>query len=97
MKRLAALALLGGLGGCSEAAPTRIDGSSPEAFARTTAEARQDLPAADRLTFDAAIATMPARRYAETDPEARARAVFDGMTAAEVVATETNRMKGIDQ
>lgn len=96
MKHLVALALLGGLGGCSEPPPTRIDGSSSEAFARTTADARQDLPAADRLTFDAAIATMPARRYADTDPAARARRAFDGMTAAEVVATETNRMKGIE-
>lgn len=97
MIRLAALALLGGLAGCSEAAPTRIDGSSPEAFARTTAAARADLPAADTLTFDSAIATMPARRYAESDPLARARAAFDGMTAAEVVAIETDRLKGIDR
>ena len=97
MRRLAVIALLSGLGGCSEAVPTRIDGSSPEAFARTTSAARQDLPAADRLTFDSAIATIPARRYAATDPAARARSAFDGMTAAEVVASETNRMKGIDQ
>lgn len=97
MKRLAALALMGGLGGCGEEAPTRIDGSSPEAFARTTAAARQQLPEGERLTFDAAIATMPARRYAERDPQARAREAFDGMTGAEVVASETNRLKGIDQ
>jgi hypothetical protein len=94
---LAAFALVAALGGCREEAPTIIDGSSPAAFARTTAAARDDLPAADRLTFDRAIATMPARRYADVDPAARARAAFDGMTAAEVVATETNRMKGIDQ
>jgi hypothetical protein len=97
MKAVAAFAVMAGLSGCSEAVPTRIDGSSPEAFARTTAQAREDLPAADRLTFDAAIATMPARRYAEHDPAARARSAFDGMTAADVVATETNRMKGFDQ
>ena len=97
MTRWASLALMGALIGCSEAPPTRIDGSSPEAFARTTAAARQDLPAADMLTFDSAIATMPARRYGATDPAARARAAFDGMTAAEVVASETNRLKGIDR
>jgi hypothetical protein len=41
--------------------------------------------------FDAAIATMPARRYADHDPQAKARMTFDGMTAAEVVATERER------
>ena len=91
MKRLAAFALVAGLAGCSEAAPTRIDGSSPEAFARTTTAARRDLPVADRLTFDAAIATMPSRRYADHDPQAKARVAFDGMTAADVVATERER------
>ena len=91
MKSAAALALIAGLAGCSEAAPTRIDGSSPEAFARSTADARQDLPVADRLAFDSAIASVPARRYAEQDPAANARAAFDGLTAAEVVASERNR------
>ncbi len=75
---------------CSEP-PTRIDGSSPAAFARTTAAARQDLPVADRLAFDGAIATMPARRYADRDPAATARVAFDGLTAAEVVASERER------
>jgi hypothetical protein len=41
--------------------------------------------------FDSAIATMPARRYADHDPEAKARIAFDGMTAADVVATERER------
>jgi hypothetical protein len=91
MKRLAVFALVAGLAGCSEAAPTRIDGSSPEAFARTTTAARRDLPVADRLMFDAAIATMPSRRYADHDPQAKARVAFDGMTAADVVATERER------
>lgn len=91
MKQLAAFAVVAGLAGCSEAAPTRIDGSSPEAFERTTTAARRDLPVADRLMFDAAIATMPARRYADHDPQAKARVAFDGMTAAEVVATERER------
>jgi hypothetical protein len=91
MRLLAAFAMVAGLAGCSEAAPTRIDGSSPEAFERTTTAARRDLPVADRLMFDAAIATMPARRYADHDPQAKARMTFDGMTAAEVVATERER------
>ena len=76
------------------AAPTRIDGSSPEAFARTTAAARRDLPVADRLAFDSAIATVPARRYADHDPAATARIAFDGLTAAEVVRSERNRSPG---
>ena len=94
MKRLTAFALVAGLASCSETAPTRIDGSSPEAFERTIAIVRQDLPAADRLAFDAAIATVPGRRYANRDPAATARASFDGMTAAEVVETERRRTTG---
>ena len=78
---------------CSEP-PTRIDGSSPATFARTTEAARQDLPVADRLAFDGAIAMMPARRYADRDPAATARVAFDGMTAAEVVASERERSPG---
>lgn len=95
MRRAAAFVLVAAIAGCSEAAPTRIDGSSPEAFERTTASARRDLPTADRLMFDRAIATVPARRYGDHDPSATARAAFDGLTAAEVVASETERSKGI--
>ena len=94
MKVLAALALVAGLAGCSDSPPTRIDGSSPEAFARTTEAARRDLPVADRLMFDSAIATMPARRYADQDPAATARVAFDGLTAAEVVRSERERLMG---
>ena len=82
------------LASCTDHAPTRIDGSSPDSFARTTEKARRDLPVADRLMFDSAIATVPARRYANDDPAATARIAFDGLTAAEVVATETDRTKG---
>lgn len=71
-----------------------IDGSSAEAFARTAEAARRDLPVADRLDFDRAIATVPARRYGNRDPAAAARSAFDGMTAAEVVATERERTQG---
>ncbi len=80
------------LGACTEPAPTRIDGSSAEAFARTAMAARQDLPIADRLDFDSAIATVPARRYADRDPAAAARVAFDGLTAAEVVESERARL-----
>ncbi len=93
MKRLAALVLLGSAA-CSEQQSVRIDGSSAQAFAVTTSAARRDLPIAERLIFDSAIATIPARRYADTDPAATARAAFDGMTAAEIVASERNRSPG---
>ena len=79
------------LGACSEQAPTRVDGSSAEAFERTTKAARRDLPIADRLDFDSAIARVPARHYANRDPAAAERVAFDGLTAAEVVATERER------
>ena len=49
---------------------------------------------ADRLDFDRAIATVPARRYGNRDPSAAARVAFDGMTAAQVVATERERTNG---
>ncbi|MCY7338814.1 MAG: hypothetical protein LH465_02490 [Sphingomonas bacterium] len=94
MIRAAVIALVGGLAACTDPPATRIDGSSPDAFAVSTAAARQDLPAADRLMFDSAIATVPARLYANRDPAATARAAFDGLTAAEIVAIERNRTSG---
>ena len=93
-ERAFALALGLWLTACSDPDPTRLDGSSPDAFARTAAAARQELPVADRLMFDSAIATVPARRYANQDPAAAARSAFDGMTAAAVVATERERTDG---
>ena len=86
--------MMGAVVACDQAEPARIDGSSAEAFAVTTEAARRDLPVADRLIFDAAIATVPARRYGNDDPAASARAAFDGMTASEVVATERERTSG---
>jgi hypothetical protein len=65
---------------------TVIDGSSPERFAQTTEKARRDLSIKDRLTFDAAINTVGGRRYADKDPDATARELYNGMTAADVVA-----------
>jgi hypothetical protein len=80
-----AAALVLALAGCHKA-PTVIDGSSPQAFERTTEKARRDLSIKDRLTFDTAIRTVGGRRFADNDPEAKARQAFDGMTAADVVA-----------
>ena len=85
----AALALL--LAACGSEEPVVIDGSSPEAFERTTAAARRQLPDAQRLRFDQAIRTIGGRRHAERDPAALARVTFDGMTAAEVVADQQAR------
>lgn len=76
---------------CTQPPPTTIDGSSAEAFARTAEIARNDLPVADRLEFDRAIATVPSRRYGNRDPSAAARKTFDGMTAADIVGTERER------
>jgi hypothetical protein len=73
------------LAACSKA-PTVIDGSSPEAFAETTEQARRDLPIRDRLTFDAALRNPGGPRYGERDMEAVAREVYHGMTAFDVVA-----------
>lgn len=84
-----ALALL--LAACSQPDPTVIDGSSPEAFERTAAQARRDLPDADRMVFDRALRTIGGRRHANRDPEALARVTFDGMTAQQVVADQRAR------
>ena len=89
--RALAVALMLLLAACGKQEPVVIDGSSPEAFERTTAEARRQLPDADRLLFDRAIRTIGGRRHAERDPAALARVTFDGMTAAQVVADERAR------
>ena len=77
--------------GCGSQEPVVIDGSSPEAFERSAAEARRQLPDADRLLFDRALRTIGGRRHSERDPAALARVTFDGMTAAQVVADEQAR------
>ena len=79
---------------CEQRAPTVIDGSSPEAFARTTAEARRDLPDADRLHFDRALRTIGGRRHSARDPDALARLTFDGMTGAQGVDDQKAGQKG---
>ncbi|GAA4022271.1 hypothetical protein GCM10022280_23630 [Sphingomonas swuensis] len=85
------LALL--LAGCADPPPTTIDGSSPEAFAASTSAAREELPVADRLMFDRALASVPARRYSSGDPEQLRRTTFDGMTAAQVVDDQRRRSR----
>ena len=87
------LVLALGVAACDRA-PVVIDGSSPEAFAKTTEEARRDLPIKDRLTFDTAIRTVGGRRYADNDPDAMARQTFNGMTAVDVV--EDAHARGIE-
>ncbi len=91
--RVAAAVLLALLAGCGTREPTVIDGSSPQAFERSVAEARRELPDADRLVFDRAIRTVGGRHHAVRDVEALARVTFDGMTAADVVADQKAREK----
>ena len=86
------IAAIAALAACSRP-PTVIDGSSANTFAATTEQARRDLPIEDRLIFDTALRTIGGRRHANSDPDAMARRLFDGMTAAEVVADA--RARGI--
>lgn len=74
-------------------APVVIDGSSPQAFERTTAAARRQLPDAERLRFDRAIRTVGGRRHSQRDPAALAQVTFDGMTATQVVDDQRAREK----
>ena len=78
---------------CSKA-PTVIDGSSPQAFEKTTQQARRDLPIKDRLTFDAALHNPGGLRYGNKDASSVAREAYHGMTAKDVVGDAHAR--GID-
>ncbi|HET7708639.1 MAG TPA: hypothetical protein VFK50_03780 [Sphingomicrobium sp.] len=91
MTRRTAAALFLAIAACADRPPTIVDGSSPDAFARTAAEARRDLPDADRIIFDKAINSVGGRRFAARDANALARVTFDGMTAAEIVADQKLR------
>ena len=92
MIRAAAALLLLAAAGCAEEKAVVIDGSSPEAFERTSEAARRQLPDADRILFDRAIRTVGGRRHAVQDTAALARVTFDGMTADQVV--EDQRARG---
>jgi hypothetical protein len=87
------IAFAGLLAACSGNA-TVIDGTSQQAFAKTTEKARRDLPIKDRLTFDTAVRTVGGRRYADNDPDETARQLFNGMTAQDVV--EDAHARGIE-
>ena len=89
--RLAGAALVLALSACSAEQPVTIDGSSPERFEETSAEARRQLPDGDRLVFDRALRTIGGRRHSERDAQALARVTFDGMTGAQVVADQRAR------
>jgi len=87
----AAIVIAIGLVACEKQQPVVIDGSSPQAFERTAADARRQLPDAERLLFDRAIRTVGGRRHSERDPGALARVTFDSMTAGQVVADQRAR------
>ncbi|HET9460084.1 MAG TPA: hypothetical protein VFO51_08910 [Sphingomicrobium sp.] len=79
------------LAGCGGSEPTVIDGSSPQAFERTAAQARREIPDSDRLVFDRALRTVGGRQHSARDPDALARVTFDGMTAEQIVADQKAR------
>ena len=85
MRWRAAFVALAVLAACSKA-PTIIDGSSAEAFAKTTEKARRDLPIKDRLMFDAALHNPGGFRFGNRDKQAMAREAYHGMTAFDVIA-----------
>lgn len=76
--------------GLGQNAPTVIDGSSPEAFQRTVAEARGELGPRDRLKFEAALTALRGRQFAAASDRVeygrRIRETLDGQTAPEIVA-----------
>ena len=83
-----AFALL--LAACGGGAPTVIDGSSPDRFRQTMADARAELGPGDRASFEAAVKLVQAGAFAKADSrdemEARVRRKLDGKTAAAVIA-----------
>lgn len=94
MRTLPTIAMFAALSAACSKEPTVIDGSSQAAFEKTTEKARRDLPIRDRLTFDTALRTVGGRRYADKDPNATARQIYNGMTAADVV--EDAHARGIE-
>lgn len=92
--RASALAIAFFLAAACSKAPTIIDGSSQQAFDKTTEKARRDLPIKDRLTFDAALHNPGGARFGNKDPESVAREAYHGMTARDVV--EDAHARGIE-
>ena len=91
MRPMLAAALLATAGACSDREPVVIDGSSEAAFEQTVAQARRDIPDADRLAFDRAIRGIRGRSFSTKDADALARVTFNGMTGADVVADQKAR------
>ena len=98
--RLVALAFALLLAACG-GAPTVIDGSSPDRFRQTMAEARAELGPGDRASFEAAVTLLKASAFAKADSrdemEARIRRRLDGKTAEAVIADfKAKRTKAAD-
>jgi hypothetical protein len=75
-----------------EPASVVVDGSSPERFAASAAQARERLSPADRLAFDQALASVGGRRHS-ADADQLRRATFDGMTGAEIAEDFRRRQR----
>jgi hypothetical protein len=84
-------ALLAAAAACSNSEPVVIDGSSQEAFEGTVAQARRDIPDADRLVFDRAIRGIRGRSFSAKDADAFAQVTCNGMTGGDVVADQKSR------
>jgi hypothetical protein len=80
------------LSACSfgQSNPAVIDGSSPEAFARTLSAAKADLGPRDRVKFEAALTEFKAHTFAKANSRQEyqrlLRQGLDGLTAPGVVA-----------
>lgn len=95
LRLTAALAFLT-LAACGGApqAPTVIDGSSPETYERTLAEAKRELGPKDRLKFEAALAEFRAQMFAKAnDRQEHGRLVREGMDGlnAPLIVAEFDR------
>ena len=99
--RLVVLAFVLLLAACGGGSPTVIDGSSPDRFRQTMADARAELGPGDRASFEAAVKLVQASAFATADSrdemEARVRRKLDGKTAETVIADfKAKRTKAAD-
>ena len=99
--RLVVLAFVLLLAACGGGSPTVIDGSSPDRFRQTMADARAELRPGDRASFEAAVKLVQASSFATADSrdemEARVRRKLDGKTAETVIADfKAKRTKAAD-